>query len=196
MGKGEETKDRIVSVAMRLINLRGVAGASMQALMEETGLEKGGLYRHFESKEQIAVASFEMYIRSVAGRLQRSVAGISSPLARLIASIQTLAGIASDPVVEGGCMVMNIAIESDFTNSTLSAMARSTFKRWTRLIERESRAAVKAGELRTSADASMIASTVVSAIEGAIMLSAITKDAGHARRVTEHLVAYLESLKK
>jgi TetR/AcrR family transcriptional repressor of nem operon len=33
---------------------KGYAGADLSDLMEATGLEKGGIYRHFGSKQQLA----------------------------------------------------------------------------------------------------------------------------------------------
>jgi len=51
MSKGEETRERIVAEAAALFNQRGYEGGSMSELMKATGLEKGGIYRHFSSQE-------------------------------------------------------------------------------------------------------------------------------------------------
>ncbi len=58
MRKGELTRERIIAEAAPIFNQRGFAGSSMQDVMEATGLENGGLYRHFRSKEELAVESF------------------------------------------------------------------------------------------------------------------------------------------
>src|SRR5260370_11898593 len=50
--KGEQTR--------REINPQGGAGAALSDLMKATGLEKGGIYRHFDSKQQLAVEAFEL----------------------------------------------------------------------------------------------------------------------------------------
>jgi AcrR family transcriptional regulator len=59
MSKGEKTRQRIVAEAATLFNERGFEGGSMADLMEATGLEKGGIYRHFSSKETLAAAAFD-----------------------------------------------------------------------------------------------------------------------------------------
>ena len=59
MSKGEETRERIVAQAAVLFNQRGVEGTSISDLMEATGLEKGGIYRHFP-KEAVAVERLHM----------------------------------------------------------------------------------------------------------------------------------------
>src|SRR6201997_708984 len=58
MRKGELTRERIIAQAAPLFNQKGFAGCSMQDVMEATGLEKGGLYRHFSGKEELAAEVF------------------------------------------------------------------------------------------------------------------------------------------
>ena len=54
MGRGERTREHILEQAAGLFNRKGFAGASMSDVMAATGLQKGGIYRHFESKEALA----------------------------------------------------------------------------------------------------------------------------------------------
>src|SRR5258707_13295799 len=58
MTKGEVTRQRIIEIAAPLFNQRGFEGCSMQDVLEATGLEKGGVYRHFSSKEELAAEVF------------------------------------------------------------------------------------------------------------------------------------------
>jgi AcrR family transcriptional regulator len=191
MSKGEQTRERIIEAAALLINRLGYTGMSMSDLMAETGLEKGGLYRHFSSKEEIGAAAFESYIKAVESRLRNSMGGLESPRDRLLAMIQTLASIGWDPVVQGGCMVMNLSIESDYANLPFRAIARRALSRWRSLIRLEVKAAIAAGQLRPDVNSEAIASIVISAIEGAIMLSGIESNPAHARRVSEHLEEFI-----
>ena len=59
MNKGEETRQRIIAAAAPLFNKQGYAGCVLKDIMAATGLEKGGIYRHFESKEEIAAEAFD-----------------------------------------------------------------------------------------------------------------------------------------
>src|SRR5260370_23533859 len=59
MSKGEKTRQRIVAEAATLFNQRGFEGGSMADLMQATGLEKGGIYRHFSTKEELAAEAFD-----------------------------------------------------------------------------------------------------------------------------------------
>ena len=59
MTKGEVTRKRIVEAAAPIFNQHGYDGSSLNALMEATGLKKGGIYRHFASKEELAAEAFD-----------------------------------------------------------------------------------------------------------------------------------------
>ncbi|NTU83365.1 MAG: TetR/AcrR family transcriptional regulator, partial [Chloroflexales bacterium] len=59
MAKGEQTKQRIVAQAASVFNTLGYSGTSMRDLTRATGLEKGGIYNHFPSKEALALAAFD-----------------------------------------------------------------------------------------------------------------------------------------
>src|SRR5579862_197704 len=57
--KGEQTRKKIVAAAAPIFNKRGYEGSSLNDLMEATGLKKGGIYRHFSSKEELAAEALD-----------------------------------------------------------------------------------------------------------------------------------------
>jgi len=59
MRKGEQTRREIIRKAAPIFNQRGYDGAALSDLMRVTGLEKGGIYRHFSSKQQLAAEAFD-----------------------------------------------------------------------------------------------------------------------------------------
>ena len=59
MTKGEQTRQRLVAEAAGLFNRQGYEGSSMQDIMQATGLQKGGIYRHFGTKEELAQEAFD-----------------------------------------------------------------------------------------------------------------------------------------
>ena len=50
--KGEQTRQGITRKVAPIFNQRGYDGAALYNLLRVTGLEKGGIYRHFESKQR------------------------------------------------------------------------------------------------------------------------------------------------
>ena len=69
MGKGSETRDRIVEQAVRLASRDGLEGLTIGTLSAELGLSKSGLFAHFGSKDELqlqvlqaAVQRFEIEV--------------------------------------------------------------------------------------------------------------------------------------
>ena len=59
MRKGEATRARIVDAAARLAAVRGLTAVSLSDVAEDVGLSKSGLFKHFESKEDMHMAVVE-----------------------------------------------------------------------------------------------------------------------------------------
>ena len=190
--KGQRTRNRIVEHAAVLFNTRGVAGASMADVSEAAGLEKGGVYNHFATKEELAIAAFDHGAGIVLDRIERAFATGDTAVAKLRAVLD-LYRDATLAYVVGGCPVMNTAIEADDTNPEMRRRARGAFDRWTRSVVAIVEDGIAAGELRP-VDPRAVATVMVSSIEGAVMLARLYGSRGPIRNVIEHLDAYVESL--
>jgi AcrR family transcriptional regulator len=59
MGKGAETRERILDQAVRIASRDGLEGLTIGTLSSELGLSKSGLFAHFGSKESLEVAVVE-----------------------------------------------------------------------------------------------------------------------------------------
>ena len=80
MTKGEDTRPAVVEKAAALLNQRGFSGFSMSALMEATGLEEGGIYRHCDSKRQLAAEAFEWAWQAALGTRMRALGSMSKSI--------------------------------------------------------------------------------------------------------------------
>lgn len=194
MKKGEMTRRRILERSAPVFNTKGFFGASMHDLVLASGLEKGGIYNHFSSKEQLALEAFDYAVEVMGGRFRETLEGKDSVLERLFAIVDVLGALAEDPPVPGGCPVLNTAIESDGAHPALKERAAEAMNGWLRLVGREVKEGVKSGELSPGTDPRSVASVVVATLEGAVMLSRLYDDPEHMRRVVEHLKDHLRSL--
>jgi TetR/AcrR family transcriptional repressor of nem operon len=182
MNKGEMTRQRIIEEAAPIFNQRGYAGCSMQDVMEATGLEKGGIYRHFESKEELAAEAFR-YAVGEAFRVRRVGADeIENRLERIKYLVRRFVDVPSP--VPGGCPMMNAAIDSDDGNPVLRGLAKEAIGDWKKRLCGLVREGMERGEIREGTDPRRIANTFVAALEGALMISRLegnrtaVKDAG------------------
>jgi TetR/AcrR family transcriptional regulator, transcriptional repressor for nem operon len=192
MRKGQETRERILERAAALFNQKGFAGASMSDLMAATGLQKGGLYRHFESKETLAVEALDFAIARMGERFRDAVGSRQHSVDRVIALAEVFAGVLRDPPVPGGCPLMNAAIENDDGNPVLRARSREALDSLWGLIERLLRQGRDRGEVNPDVDTTEVATVVVSLCEGALMMSQLYRDEAPLRKSLTFLRRYLE----
>lgn len=192
--KGERTRRRILEKAAGVFNTKGYFGSSMSDLVREIGLEKGGIYNHFGSKEELALEAFDYAAGTMRERFRAALEGKQGALERLFAVVDVLGGLAEDPPVAGGCPVLNTAVESKDAHMELKERAREAMNGWLRLIGGIVKEGVRNGELPPDTDPRETTSVVVATLEGAVMLSRLYEDPAHMKRSVDHLKKHLGSL--
>lgn len=194
MAKGAVTRERIVQSAATVFSERGFFGSSMADLLKATGLQKGGLYNHFASKEELALESFDWAVRSVERRYEAALDGVDGAVDRLLAIVDVIRSLVADRALPGGCPILTTAIEADDTMPALRDRAREAMTRWQRLIGSNVKAGVTRGELRADADPYTVATVVTATLEGAVFLSKLYDDDVHMLRAVDHVAAYVRGL--
>lgn len=192
MRNGEQTRENIVREAAALFNRQGYAGASMSDIMTATGLRKGGIYRHFESKEALALEAFDYAVDAMGRRFAEAVGTSAHAVDRLRAVVGVFAALPEDPPVPGGCPMMNAMIDSDDGNPRLRDRARRAMDGLRGLIVRLVERGIERGEVRPGTDGDALATVLVATMEGAVALSQAYGDPAHVRRAREHLERYLD----
>jgi len=128
MTKGEQTRRKIVEAAAPIFNRHGYEGSSLNALMEATGLKKGGIYRHFSGKEELAAEAFdytwEAAWNAKLGHVDEKANGIDK-LKQLIANF-----VEHRSPVAGGCPILNTATDADDGNPVLRARVAKVLRSW------------------------------------------------------------------
>ena len=169
MSKGEKTRQRIVTEAAKLFNQRGFEGSSMSDLMCATGLEKGGIYRHFSDKEEIAAAAFDYAWQAATEARMGDLGSISNSVDRLKVFIRNFVERRSP--VPGGCPLLNTAIDADDGNPVLRKRALKALREWRNRLSSVIRRGIERSEIRRSVEPQELATLVISTLEGALMIS-------------------------
>src|SRR5260370_29771068 len=192
MSKGEQTRERILASSAQLFNRQGYFGASLADIMRETGLEKGGIYIHFSSKEQLALEAFDYAYELVNQRVRLALTDKKHAVTRLLAILAVFQSLTDDPPVAGGCPILNTAIEADDAYPTLRDRARNAMNEWRSTISRIVTRGIEREEIRPGVDPDEVATLFICMLEGAVMLSNLYKDGTHMRRAVEHMTGYIE----
>lgn len=192
MRKGEQTRQQIIRKAAPIFNQHGYEGAALSDLMKATGLEKGGIYRHFESKQQLAAEAFD-YAWGLAMETRfEGTQEIPNTVDRLKQLVRNFKDRRSG-LIPGGCPLLNTAIDSDDGNPQLRERARKALGSWLDRIEAVVEEGQRRGEIRREIDSSKLAALIVSTLEGSLMVSRLQRKEGACALACDHLEEYLET---
>ena len=193
MSKAQQTKAHIIHQAAELFNLKGYAGSSIADIMQATGLKKGGIYNHFQSKDELALEAFDYAFDLLNKRIWSVVKTKRNAIERLQALVSSYLIYINDPPIAGGCPILNTAIETDDTDSPLRDRALQAMNSSRSLIVRILRKGIKKGEVRSTIEPDTVATIIFSTLEGAIMMSKLERNPIHLERAVAHLQSYIHN---
>lgn len=182
-------RDEIARTAAGLMNRGGYVQTPVSELLEATGLEKGGLYHHFRSKEEVAIAAFD----HANGRLRERMAAAVDPAARprdqLIAMVDaSLEEACSADGLGGGCPMINLAASAGDRHPALRDHAAAAMQDL-----REGARALLRADPDPPADPDALGDLVVTLVEGAIAVREVTGDDSVVAPARAHIHNLLRS---
>jgi TetR/AcrR family transcriptional repressor of nem operon len=191
--RGERTRDRIAASVAPLINRRGYDGLTIADVLSATGLEKGGLYNHFASKEALAVAAFDHAVDQVFAFFAGHLDGVEPGLPYLRCFIDTFGLHARKPVVDGGCPIANTAADADDGNAMLRERVLAVLRKLRERLRTHVRIAYDGGQLRRG-NPDDVADAMLCSLEGAALLGRAMRSRSAVDRVTQMLHMWLDGL--
>lgn len=192
MRKGQATKEHIIRLSAGLFNKKGYAGTSLSEIIERCNVRKGGIYNHFENKDEIALAAFDYSFQQLKGLLSEAAARKSSPSDKLNEICEVYITMVEQDNWEGGCPVLNTAIENDDGHPLLKQRAQLAMKELMTSLEQIVREGMRLREFRGDLDVEEACSVFIALIEGGVMLSKLFDDSQYIRHCTNQAKAYLK----
>jgi AcrR family transcriptional regulator len=193
MRKGEKTKLHIIMKSAELFNQKGYAATSMQDIMDATGLTKGGLYRNFPGKEDIALEAFKYAGVVLWEHFSRAIEGCRTATEKITAMCEVYSDTVHNPPMQGGCPFLNTAIESDHSFPVLREPAVAAYEQMSGFIQSIIEEGKAAGEFVSDMDSLSAATFIFSSIEGGIMASRLTRDNKHVRNSKTQIQRWLST---
>ncbi len=141
----------------------------MQDVMQATGLEKGGIYRHFASKEELALEAFKHTMEQVSVARMGNIDPIQGALPQLRDFVRAFVDVPSP--IPGGCPLMNVAADIDTGSQIIAAQARNSLGVWKSKICNILLEGIASDELRKEIEPEKIANLLIATLEGALMIS-------------------------
>jgi TetR/AcrR family transcriptional regulator, transcriptional repressor for nem operon len=193
VSKAAQTKQRIIEKAAVLFNQNGYAGSSIDGIMKLTGLQKGGIYNHFKSKDEIALAAFDHSVTLLKQRVLADIPNRDNAIDRLHALVHGFIGFIEHQTIVGGCPILNTAVESDDTHPALRLRAQGAINEIRALIGSIIELGIRQHEIIAEIDSEAVAIVIISTIEGALMLSKLYGTDTYIDIAIAHLDRYIET---
>ncbi|GAB3470357.1 TetR/AcrR family transcriptional regulator [Actinophytocola sediminis] len=107
----ESTRHALVESGLELFTKRGYAGTSLDAIVKRARVTKGALYHHFNGKQALFEAVFDLVETAAMDRLTAVVVGDGSAWERAMAGVQAYVRVCLEPsyqrvVIHEGPVVM------------------------------------------------------------------------------------------
>jgi len=192
MRKGDLTRQKIIELSAPVFNQKGFAGAALSDLMAATGLEKGGIYRHFESKQKLAEDAFDYAWERAMDKRFEGAAAIPDAVDCLIHVIRNFQDRRAG-LVPGGCPLMNTATEADDSNPRLRVRASRALARLIRRVRSIVQEGQRKGQVRDGVDDAELAVLMIETLEGAIMIGRLQRSDAPIALACNHLIEHLEA---
>lgn len=192
MKKGQLTRENIVAQAAALFNTHGYVGASLSELMQTTGLKKGGIYNHFHSKEEILISAFEYSVGTVKRILAETIADEPSATGKLKGIVEFYRNFALNPVIKGGCPILNTIVDSDSTNPILQEKVKIAVDDLVNELVRIINYGIRKGEFKSELNSRDAAIVIFTSIEGGIAITRSHGENHYMDVMIDHLIKYID----
>jgi len=188
MAKADDSKGKTLTAAVKLFRQQGYHGTALHDILAAGGAPRGSLYFHFpKGKEEIGAGALSLAGETVRQAIVQAAEKSDSAESFLVRIVRAMASDLERSDYREGCPIATTALETAAQSEVLGAATRTAFQKW----ELE----IKRGLFRfglTSGDADLVATMVLSQLEGALLLARTYRSLAPIQRAEEavRLLAY------
>jgi len=183
LSKSDRTRNLIIERSVDIFNKKGYCATSMSDVQAATGLSRGGLYGYFDNKGMLALAVFDHNLEKAFDFVSQrtKMAGSFHDKVLMFARVYQYAG--NESTFTGGILLLNPASVVDDTVELIrERVSRAIFKKeraLTNLLE----LGIRAGEFKKNISPSELAHTIISILEGGLLIASATNDPSKMDRI-------------
>jgi TetR/AcrR family transcriptional repressor of lmrAB and yxaGH operons len=167
MAKADDSKGKTLTAAVKLFRQQGYHGTALHDILAAGGAPRGSLYFHFPGgKEEIGAGALLLAGEAVRQAIVQAAEKSDNAESFLVRIVRAMASDLERSDYREGCPIATTALETAAQSEVLGAATRTAFQKW----ELE----IKRGLFRfglTSGDADLVATMVLSQLEGALLLA-------------------------
>ncbi len=179
MSKAEKTKAFIIERSAPVFNTKGYAGTSLNDITEATGLTKGAIYGNFTDKNDIALAVYKYNVSGTRKRMEAVVDSKENAIEKLLAFTAYYGNDYKRIFANGGCPILNTAIEADDSNPFMKKVVQVSLKWLADYLAAIIELGKKQNNIKKAVDAVEYANTIITLLEGGIMMAKVNDEPKH-----------------
>ena len=178
---------------MRLMGVNGYRNTTLDDVLRESGVGKGNFYYHFRSKEELGYAILDQFVESF---LQETLDPCFSgpggrPLGQIRCFLDRLREVQRARNGVGGCPLGNLVAELSDLHEGFRDRLNRVFSAWRDRLTVALHEAQERGEVRAECRPEAVAHFLVASLEGAMLMTKLTKDIAVMEQCVEEMKRYL-----
>lgn len=181
MAKASDSKGKTLRAAASLFRQQGYHGTALHDILAAAGSPRGSLYFHFpRGKEEIGEAALALSGEAVRQGIAKAAEASENAEIFLVRMVRGMAAELERSNYKEGCPIATSALETSAQSEVLGAAVRGAFQKW----ELE----IKRGLFRfgmAAGDADLVATMVLSQLEGALLLARTYRSPEPLRRAEQ-----------
>lgn len=176
--KANNTKNRIMATAEKIILQKGFAGTSIDEIIANSHITKGGFFYHFKGKNELALALLQRYLDAddvfFNDLLNRARSLSEDPLQQLLIFLKLLAeAMAELPETHPGCLVAAFTYESQQFDDDVIQKNKEGILSWRKLFAEQLTVIEHSYKPVFETNVDDLADMLSSSMEGGIILSRV-----------------------
>ena len=190
--KGEQTREHIMATAESIILNRGYSGTSIEEIINEAGITKGGFFYHFKGKNDLARKLILRYLGNDLAFFtelsDRARSLTEDPLQRFLLFLKLTAEAMQDlPGAHPGCLVASFTYEAEQFDDEVRALNAEGVLVWRKLFGEHLEAVAEKYPMKIDQSFDDLADMLTSVIEGGIIMSKLLDD---KNMLPNHILQY------
>ncbi|WP_026911795.1 TetR/AcrR family transcriptional regulator [Patulibacter minatonensis] len=193
--RGRATRERIVLAAAGLVAERGVAGMSLDDVCAQAPASKSQLYHYFDGRDDLQQAVAETTCGTVMD-VQADVLGGFDTLDGAERYLDALVALQEQRGARGGCPIGSLAGQlAEHHEGSRLALADG-FDRWETGFRVGLQAMADRGDLRAGTEVATVATQVLAAVQGGLLLTQVRRDARQVRIAMDGALAQITAARR
>jgi AcrR family transcriptional regulator len=179
--KGAQTREHIMATAQNLILQRGYSGTSIDEIISEAGITKGGFFYHFKGKNDLARNLMLRYLEQddqfFNGLSDRARSLTEDPLQQFLLFLKLMTEAVADlPGSHPGCLVASFTYESHQFDAEVRRLYTEGVLSWRQLFLEHIEKVAEKYPKKIEKPLEELADMLSTVIEGGIIMSKVLDD--------------------